>query len=253
MELKEVLLGKATNIKGVEYLSAKDYIQPFINRMDKLNATYVCKAKLSDQMSITNQENDIVYNKVHIQAILPKTYYNNNGYQKVVGLIYGLDVKTPCAKIYIADIKGDQLLLFDKECLQIQKLEDTTAIDFTCIPTLLSRTDINPASLDQIDTTIYCHRSKLVKKLGEWIDFTLSNQGVWIDELGKIKLSNTLAIDAYKLLIKDSENKHYITSEQEDAYYGNVYETFTDLLSKDSDFINRCEKILLIGKMLGLC
>lgn len=253
MELKELLLGKATKIKGVEYLSTKDYIQPFIDRMNKLKATYICKAKISDQVSITNEQSDIVYNKVHIQAILPKSYYNNEGYQKVIGLIYGLDVKTPCAKIYIADIKDERLLLADKECLQIQKLEDTTPIDFTCIQTLLSRTDINPNFLNQIDTTIYCNRDKLVEKLGNWIDFSLSNQGIWIDDLGKVKLSNTLPIDAYKLLIKDAESKHYITSEQEDVYYGDVYEAFTDLLSKDSDFINRCEKTLLIDKMLNLC
>lgn len=253
MELKELLLGKATRIKGVEYLSAKDYIQPFIDRMDKLKATYICKAKISDQVSITDKQSDIVYNRVHIQAVLPKSYYDNEGYRKVIGMIYGLDVKTPCAKFYIADIKDDRLMLIDKECLQIQKLEDSTPIDYTCIQTLLSRTDINPSALTQLDTTIYCHRSKLVKKVGEWIDFSLSNQGIWIDDLGKVKLSNTLPIDAYKLLIKDSESKHYITSEQEDAYYGDVYEAFTDLLSKDSDFINRCEKTLLIGKMLNLC
>ena len=136
--------------------------------------------------------------------------------------------------------------------MQIQKLEDNTAIDYSCIQNLLSRTDINPSALNQLDTTIYCRRDKLITKLGEWIDFSLSNSGVWIDDLGKVKLSNTLPIDAYKALIKDSENKHYVTSEQEDAYYGDVYDTFSYLISKDSDFVNKCEKMLLVAKMLKL-
>lgn len=252
MELKDLLKGKATRIKGVDFLDAKSYIQPFIDRMNKFKATYVCKAKVSDQVSITSGECDIVYNKVHIQAILPTSYYNNEGYQKVVGMIYGLDVKTPCVKFYIADIKDGCLLLIDKECLKIQTLEDNTAPDYSCIKELMERTDINPAALTQLDTTIYGHRTTLISKLGDWVDFTLSNHGIWIDDLGKIKLSNSLPIDAYKLMMKDPENSHYITSEREDIYYGDVYDTFSYLISKDSDFVNKCEKMLLVAKMLKL-
>ena len=101
---QELLKGKSTVIKNVQFLSAEDYTQPFFDRMDKLKATYIINVKVADQMSTTNKVPDTVYNKVHIQAVLPDSYYKTNHTKKVVGFVYGLDVKKPAAKLYIADI-----------------------------------------------------------------------------------------------------------------------------------------------------
>ena len=102
-ELKNLLEGKQTTIKNKQYLSTKEYIQPFLNRLDQFKPTYVCQVKMPDQLSITNGHPDLIYNRVHIQAVMPESFYFQSGMRKVIGMIYGLDIKNPVAKFYIAD------------------------------------------------------------------------------------------------------------------------------------------------------
>ena len=57
------------------------------------------KVKEPKQISI-GEEKDIMYNRVYIQAVLPKSYWEYEDHQQVISLIYGLDCKVPVVKIF---------------------------------------------------------------------------------------------------------------------------------------------------------
>jgi hypothetical protein len=66
MEITPELLlkGKPTIIKGKEYLPTKDYVQPFFDEMSKFTDKFIVKVQTPDQMTITNGDQDMTYNRV---------------------------------------------------------------------------------------------------------------------------------------------------------------------------------------------
>lgn len=249
-ELNNVLNGKSTLIKNKQYFSAKDYIQPFLDRMDTMGASYICQVKPAEQVSLTDSNPDIVYNRVHIQAILPESFYFKNDCRKVIGFIYGLDVKIPIAKFYIANIdsKGN-LIAFDPNSIIIQKLEDSTPIDYSVISNLFKVTDNTEVMLKQLKNN-YIDRDLFINRLGEWIDLTLDQ--CIINDGGKVKLTSSLPIDVYKNLIKDKDSDYYIKETSQISIY-DVYTTFLGKIKEDDkDIINRFEKTLLVNKILKI-
>lgn len=247
-DLKVILeQGKSTVIKGVKYLSAKDYIQPFVDRLKPLNAVFRCNIKAAEQLSITDNTPDIVYNRVHIQAILPKEYYYENECQKVLGMIYGLDTKKAIAKFYIGDLdENKNLIVFNTNALRTQEIEDSTALDYSCIKELLELTDTNATMLDQLKR-VYLDKDKLEHNLGEWIDYTLT--GSYVTDYGKIKLATSVPITSYKSLVKDKESDYYTDS---DPSMFNVYKSLLRVVTDENDIINSFEKTILINRMLNL-
>lgn len=82
IDLKTLLQGKATIIKGKEYFSTEAYVTPFLERMSKFTNDFRVQAKLPDQISITKKEDlnleDTVFNRVWIQAVMPDEYSFDN-------------------------------------------------------------------------------------------------------------------------------------------------------------------------------
>lgn len=239
--------GKSVLIKNTQFLSAKDYIQPFVDRMDVLNATYRCNVKISDQISITDGAQNIVYTRVHVQAILPEDYYNNNNHRKVVGMIYGLDTKKPVAKFYIGDIDDKRnLIAFNTEAIRMQELEDSTPIDYSCIQELLELTDNNSAMMKQIENVIY-PKDALSEMLGNWVDYTLG--AVYPTDYGVVKLATSTPINAYKSLVKDKNSDYYCET---NPSLLKIYKACLQILTDENDIINSFEKTVLINRMLQL-
>lgn len=245
---QELLKGKSTVIKNVQFLSTASYVQPFFDRLDKLKATYIINVKVADQMSTTNKTPDIIYNKVHIQAVLPDTYYKTKNTKKVVGFVYGLDVKKPAAKFYIADIDDQgNLYVFDINKICYQVLEDSTPINYSPIDTLLQSIDANPKILEQMINTEYADRNDMHHKMGEWIKFSMDNY--YVNDLGKIKLASSMAIDAYKNLCVDKDSATYIP-DTKPILMQDAFKTFADLIRTDKDIFNNFEKTYLVSQMI---
>lgn len=62
--LSRLLEGKATIIKGKEYLPTKEYVQPFIDKMSKYTNQFIVHVQEPDQLLINNENNDTTYNRV---------------------------------------------------------------------------------------------------------------------------------------------------------------------------------------------
>lgn len=59
-----LLKGKPTVIKGKEFLPTKDYVEEFIKQMSKFTSNFIVNVTLPSQLTLTNKEEDITFNKV---------------------------------------------------------------------------------------------------------------------------------------------------------------------------------------------
>ena len=90
LTLEEVLKGKATRIKDKDYFPTAAYVEPFIERMSKYTSDFRIQAKLPDQITKTSEGDinydDITYNRVWVQAVMPESYRFDN-HDEVVGMV----------------------------------------------------------------------------------------------------------------------------------------------------------------------
>ena len=112
--IEKLLEGKSTIIKENEYLSTEDYVSPFVKLMKKFTNDFSIQVQLPSQLTITDSKEDITYNRVWVQAIMPSTSY---GYSETINLVYALDVRKPIYKIFKAykDKKTGNLFAFNSQ------------------------------------------------------------------------------------------------------------------------------------------
>lgn len=62
--LNALLEGKPTIIREKEYFATKEYVQPFIDEMSKFTNDFIINVQLPGQITISNDNKDLTYNKV---------------------------------------------------------------------------------------------------------------------------------------------------------------------------------------------
>lgn len=62
--LDALLKGKSTIIKDNKYLSTKEYVQPFIDKMSKYTKNFIVNVQLPNQVTLSENNKDLTYNKV---------------------------------------------------------------------------------------------------------------------------------------------------------------------------------------------
>lgn len=257
LTLNELLKGKATQIKGHNYFETEAYVTPFLERMSKFTNDFRIQAKLPDQITKTpdgeHNTDDITYNRVWIQAVMPEEYCFEN-HQEVVGLVYGLDTRTPVSKVYRGALNMAclNLCIFNPTFLRVQELEPEKPINFQCVKTLMEETLDLKCWLEKLVSTNIPYNEPLINEnLGAWVRNTLScsyNSGC-----GKVKLATSTAVDAYKLLYEKKDSPYFI-KEGETSTMFNVYNAFTEIISNTDtkDIMNKAEKTLLLKEILHL-
>lgn len=257
LTIQQAYAGRPTKIKGKEYLSTEAYLDPFINKMSKYTNDFRIQGILADQVSLTQDGEinleDTVYNRIWIQAVMPTDLCFEN-HDEVVGMIYGLDVRKPIVKIYRGQLNRacTNLCIFQNSFLNVNEIEPETCIDYKPIDNLMLQTCNIKNTLEKLrNTEIIYDESNINEMLGEWIRRTMhystSNAG------GKVKVSASTAIDAYKLLY-EKEDSPYFIPENTDSDLFNIYNAFTQILTNNSskDIISIAEKTILIGNILGI-
>ena len=130
LTLTELLAGKACRIKNKEYFPTAAYVEPFLERAQRLTSEFRVQVQLPNQITYTSSGDinteDITYNRVLIEAILPEEYnFNNDPHNAVLGMVYGIDVRKPVVKFF----KGQErmsctnLCVFSPDLLACQDLE----------------------------------------------------------------------------------------------------------------------------------
>lgn len=252
--INQLLTGKPTRIKNKDYFPTRGYVEPFLERMSKITDDFRVQVKLPDQVTRTIgdgvNEDDITYNRVLIQGVLPNSFDNH---QEVIGMVYGLDVRKPIMKIYRGAINCacTNLCIFDPSFLNVQFIEPDKGLNFKPIEYLLERESDMKLMLDSLRETVWQGSPQNIESnLGRWIRAALSSE--YEMGYGKIKLGTDTVIKAYSSMFIDKESPYYI-GEGNDIDMFTVYNAFTELISNDGgkDIMNKCEKTILLRQILN--
>lgn len=251
LKLDELYTGKATLIKNKQYYDTKYYVEPFITKMNALTKEFKIFAQMPSQITNSGSVPDLTFNKVLIQAILPKSFYEDGEYVQTINMAYALDVRKPICKFYRTGLNtsNNTIRVFSNNLIVAQDIEPETALDYKGVTNLIAATD-NMTVMNKQLANYKVIRNNVVNLLGPWIDTTLVD--VYVSPYGSIKLASALPTEVYKKLILDTNSDYYVQPKS-DLTLDDVYETFSSIIVEDSkDIINRFEKTILISKLLKL-
>ena len=245
LTMEQMLQGKATRIKDKEYFTTEAYVLPFIERVSKLTDNFIIHAKPADQISLTKEGeinfDDVIYNRVWIQGVLPDEYAYDN-HKKVISMLYALDTRKPLVKFYTGALNMAclNLSVFNPEMLSVSELEPESAINYSFLRTASNLTEDIGHTLKKLSEMEF-KRSDMFADLGHWVD----------NGFGNIKLSETTPIDVYKDIFYDEKSKYFTKDDRVDGF--TVYNAFTELITQDKrDLVNKFEKTLLIKDIMNL-
>lgn len=259
IELNTLLEGKATRIGEKEYFPTAAYVEPFLDRLLKLTSEFRVQAQLPKQVTFDSNGNivtdDITYNRVLIEAILPDEYkFSNDPHKGVIGMVFGIDVKKPVVKFF----KGMErqsctnLCVFSPQLLSCQELEANTAVDYKPLDNIIRQTDDTAAWLNKLtEKSFECDDYHINESLGKWVRNCLNYS--YDNHFGKSKLAVSTAIDAYKALFEKEDSEYYFENKPEIPMYS-IYNAFTNVITNNikKDFFNLFEKTLLLQDILDL-
>lgn len=253
--LEQLLSGKPTKIKEKAYYPTEAYVEPFLERMSKFTSDFRVQVKLPDQITRTVSgeinTDDITYNRVLIEAVMPEEYAWDN-HDEVIGFLYGLDVRKPIVKMYRGGLNRacTNLCVFDPSFINIQELEPEKAINYKPITNLMEQTSDLKMWLNNLHEMTWERTVPAIESnLGKWMRNAISQSCDM--GYGKVKLGTKEVIDAYKSLFVDIKSEYFI-KEDADVDMFTVYNAFTELISNDGgkDIINKAEKTLLLRNIL---
>lgn len=256
LTINTALQGLATSIKGKEFLSTAAYVEPFLERMSKYTDKFIINGIPATQLSYTkegdvNMEN-MIYNRMWVQAVMPDSAGFDN-YDRVVGMVYGLDTRKPVVKFYVGGLNKAccNLCIFDPSFLNVQELVPESVINYKPVDKLLSWTDTVKSTLEKLTEIEIPYNETLINEnLGKWVRNSMSK--AYTNEFGKVKVATSTAIDAFKLLYQDKESPYYVNPGFSTDMF-NIYNAFTQIVTDDKrDLINKCEKTLVIADILGI-
>lgn len=260
LNLNELLDGKPTRIKGKDYYPTAAYVEPFLERVHRLTNELRIQVQLPKQITYTangdiNTE-DITYNRVLIEAILPDEYkFNDDPHRAVIGMVYGIDVRKPVVKFF----KGQErrsctnLCVFSPQLLSCQDLEAETSIDYKPLERIIEQTDDTASWLRKlIEIDFNCASQNVNESLGKWIRNCINYS--FDNHYGKAKLAVSTPIDAYKLLFEKDDSEYYAGIDNGNISMYQVYNAFTQVLTDGmkKDPFNLFEKTLLLKDILNL-
>ena len=246
----ELLKGKSTIIKNKEFFPTKSYVEPFFEKMAPLTDNFKVDVVLPDQMTLTKDKEDITFNRVLIQAILPEKFCIHN-HDEVIGFLYGIDVKNPVTKIYRGYLNRacTNLSVFSPQWINIQELIPGEPINYNPIKQLLEAENNFPEFISKLKS-IYLDRDDRTNYLGKWVDYALREGQDY--GFGKVKIAVSTPVDAYKSLFIDQESEYYVPEGIDPSLF-DVHSSFTQIITDDKrDILTKWEKTLLIGKLLNV-
>jgi hypothetical protein len=259
IQLNELLAGRATRIKNRDYFQTAAYVEPFLDRVQKITKEIRIQVQLPTQITYTatgdiNTE-DITYNRVLIEAILPDEYkFNDDPHRAVLGMVYGIDVRKPVVKFF----KGQErmsctnLCVFSPQLLSCQDLEPETQIDFKPLERIIEQTDDTATWLKKlIETEFDCSEHNVNESLGRWIRNCINYS--FNNHYQPVKIACSTPIDAYKSLFEKEDDDYYIGLNGNTSMY-QIYNAFTQVLTDGmkKDPFNIFEKTLLVKDILDI-
>lgn len=248
--MNELLLGKSTIIKNKEFYPTKNYVEPFVEKMSKFTDRFEIKVKLPEQMTTNKGNTDVTYNRVVVEAVLPKKYTIDD-HDEVIGLVYGIDVRKPVVKLYRGYLNQvcTNLCVFNPSWLNVQELLPGDPINYTPIKELMEKQNDFALMLDRLKST-FLDRTEQKRYLGEWVDYALREGDDY--GFGKVKIAVSTPVEAYKQLFVDQDSQYYVPQGIDPTLF-DVYNSFTQIITDDKrDILQKFEKTMIINKLLDV-
>lgn len=248
--LTELFQGKPTIIKNKEFFPTRTYVEPFIEKMSKYTDNFLIQVKTPDQITVSKDIQDLTYNRVLIQAILPDEFTVDN-HAEVIGFLYGIDVRRPVAKIYRGHLNMacTNLTVFNPEWMTTQELIPGDPLNYSALKNLPELTNDFALKLKALKSN-YVSREERKEMLGGWIDHSLRESQDY--GFGKVKIAVSTSVDAYKQLFIDQDSKYYIPENVDPTMY-DIYNSFTQVIQDDKrDIMNKFEKTMIINELVGI-
>lgn len=253
IDFSQLIKGKATRIKDKEYFTPEAYVTPFMDRVSSLTDNFIINVKPADQISLTKEGeinfDDVIYNRVWIQAVLPDEYAWDN-HRQVISMIYALDTRKPLVKFYTGALNMAclNLCVFNPNMLSVAELEPESAINYGFLKTMMTTTDDVRMNLEKLSNMEF-RRDTIYENLGHWVDNCINSK--YNNGFGTVKLAESTPIEVYKDLFYNEKSDYYTEADAVDGF--TVYNAFTDLITQDKrDLTNKFEKTLLISNIMGI-
>lgn len=246
--VEELLRGKPTIIKNKEFFQTRNYAEPFLEKMSKITSEFKVQAISPEQMTYSKDSQDVTYNRVLIQAVLPKEHTIDN-HAEVIGFLYGIDVKRPVAKIYrgYLNMACTNLTVFNPNWISVQELIPGDPLNYAPVNYLIEDTNDFADKLKKLKETML-NREQRKNMLGHWVDYSIREGQDY--GFGKVKLAVSTPVDAYKQLFIDQESPYFIPEGIDPSLF-DVYNSFTQIVQDDKkDILNKFEKTMIINRML---
>lgn len=254
LSIDKLIEGKPLIIRNKQYLSTEQYITPFLERMSKFTSDFRIQVKRPDTLSLNKENLDLndCYTRVLIQAVLPEELAIEN-HKEVIGLVYGLDVRKPVAKIYrgALNMACTNLCVFDPSFLNVQFINPEKGISYRPVELLMEQADDMKTMLDNLKNTEWeGNPQNIESNLGRWIRNAMNCE--YNTDYGTIKVGTDVVIKAYSSMFIDNESPYFI-GEGNNVDMFTVYNAFTELISNDKgkDLMNKVEKTLLLRNILN--
>lgn len=254
LSIDKLIEGKPLIIRNKQYLSTEQYITPFLERMSKFTSDFRVQVKRPDTLSLNKENLDLndCYTRVLIQAVMPDELAIEN-HKEVVGLVYGLDVRKPIAKIYrgALNMACTNLCVFNPSFLNVQAINPEKGISYKPIEHLMEQTSDMKMMLDNLKNTEWEGTPQNIESnLGRWVRNALNCE--YNTDYGTIKVGTDMVIKAYSSMFVDEDSPYFI-GEGNNVDMFTVYNAFTQLISNDKgkDIMNKVEKTLLLRNILS--
>ena len=254
MEIDKDLLfeGKSTIIKNKNYLSTKEYVEPFFDEMSKFTDDFIIRVQTPSQMTISGENKDITFNRVWIQALMPEDHSIDN-HRECYHLIYGLDVKKPVYKVargYV-NMACTNLCIFNPQWLSVQELEPEKSFIYSISNLMKMTSDFESRITKMKNTFLSPEVEDRQKLLGSMIEKSILYE--YSNQTGKVKLSPAMVVKAYENVYMNTDSPYYVKDTEECSVF-NYYNAFTELIrdANKKDLMTGYEKTLLVGQIFDI-
>lgn len=248
--VEKLLTGKGTTIKDKEYFPTADYVGPFIDELKRFTDNFVVEVQVPSQMTVTDRVQDLTFNRVLVQAIMP-SQCDIMDYQEMYCLSYALDTRVPIYKVYrcYRNKNDGTIMAFNRNWFICKQLKPGEKLTYSLKELMESYNDLEIKLKSNLTKVMESDIKEKHRVLGQLLDralvFDIKNAG------GKVKLPTALIIKAFESIYNDSASKYYTLDGSCDLH--NYYNALSALIVDDKkDFINLFEKILLIGQLFDL-
>lgn len=234
--------GKPTIIKDNEYLATKEYTEPFIEKMKKFTTDFVVNVQMPDQVTVSDDNKDITFNRVWVQAIMP----TKTEYAETYNLVYALDTRIPFYKVFKAYIntKTKNMYAFSDSWEIVNELKPKTVLEYD-LDSLFKVTDDFNVKADKLNKTFF--KEDKLTTFGELIDKVLVYE--YKNKAGKVKLSANDIIKAYESVYKDSGSEYFVKDQTSSVF--NYFDAVCAQVTAAKDFTNRFEKTLIVSSLFN--